>query len=80
MIRLARVHSASERASESTTLLEEIIDKPTAKFPAWSTYDVDGFLIVPLLRLMLVMTRRSEKRNKARSFRVPWFDAMVTKS
>lgn len=32
---------------------------------------VDGFLIVPLLRLILVMTRRSEKRKRALSFRVP---------
>lgn len=39
---------------------------------------VDGFLIVPLRLLIFVMTNRSEKRKSALSFRVPWFEAMVT--
>lgn len=29
---------------------------------------------------MLVMTSKSENKNNARSFLVPWFDAMVTRS
>lgn len=41
---------------------------------------VDGFLIVPLLLLMLVITSKSENKNSALSFLVPWFDAIVTRS